>query len=206
MSHARTTSRVRGPPIVAARSGGDQALVLLPGAEPVRATAHHEVPLAPPPTPGVHPKPGGGPRLPARVDANDGRLSTRSLQRAGAWTEVERLNLGWCRPHLRRERLCGVLRPSQHRGRRSRPTHGSELPRLDRHAGFEPAISVGKSHYPRRRPRGWVAGPASTSPSTSKRDPWHGQSQLRSAALKCTRQPRWVQRSETAWTAPLSSR
>src|SRR5215216_1033460 len=42
---------------------------------------------------------------------------------------------------------------------------------------------------------GRVAGPSSTAPSTSKREPWHGQSQLRSAALNRTRQPRWVQRS-----------
>ncbi len=54
--------------------------------------------------------------------------------------------------------------------------------------------------------RGSTAGPSRTAPSTSKRDPWHGQSQLRSAALNRTRQPRWVQRTPTACRAPSSSR
>ncbi len=37
-----------------------------------------------------------------------------------------------------------------------------------------------------------TAGPCSTSPSGAKREPWHGQSQLRSAVLNATRQPRCV--------------
>ena len=53
---------------------------------------------------------------------------------------------------------------------------------------------------------GWTAGPSSTAPSTSNREPWHGQSQLRSAPLKRSRQPRWVQRSDTPWSLPVSSR
>ena len=56
------------------------------------------------------------------------------------------------------------------------------------------------------RSSGVTAGPASTAPSTSKREPWHGQSQLRSASLKCSRQPRCVQRSETPCATPSSSR
>jgi release factor glutamine methyltransferase len=44
---------------------------------------------------------------------------------------------------------------------------------------------------------GFTAGPSSTLPSTAKREPWHGQSHERSAALKRKRQPMWVQRSET---------
>src|SRR3954451_10687313 len=57
-----------------------------------------------------------------------------------------------------------------------------------------------------RRSSGSTAGPSRTAPSTSKRDPWHGQSQLRSAALKRRRQPRCVHRSETPCSSPASSR
>jgi hypothetical protein len=35
-----------------------------------------------------------------------------------------------------------------------------------------------------------TAGPSRTAPSTSKREPWHGQSHVRSAVLKVTSQPR----------------
>jgi hypothetical protein len=50
--------------------------------------------------------------------------------------------------------------------------------------------------------RGVVAGPSRTLPSTPKREPWHGQSHERSAELKRSRQPRWVQRSETECRRP----
>src|SRR5690606_17869931 len=40
--------------------------------------------------------------------------------------------------------------------------------------------------------KGEVAGPCSTSPSVLKREPWQGQSQERSAELKCTTQPMCV--------------
>ena len=53
-----------------------------------------------------------------------------------------------------------------------------------------------------RRSSGLTAGPASTVPSTSKREPWQGQSQVRSASFQRVRQPRCVQRSETACSAP----
>jgi hypothetical protein len=45
---------------------------------------------------------------------------------------------------------------------------------------------------------GLVAGPSSTRPSMSKREPWHGQSQLRSTALKATWQPWCVQTDDRA--------
>ena len=57
-----------------------------------------------------------------------------------------------------------------------------------------------------RRSSGWTAGPSSTSPSTSKRDPWQGQSHDRSAELKRSRHPRWVHRIDTACSPPSPSR
>src|SRR5829696_5307152 len=51
-----------------------------------------------------------------------------------------------------------------------------------------------------------TAGPCSTSPSGAKRDPWHGQSQLRSARFQLTWQPRCVQVAETATSVPSSRR
>ncbi len=45
---------------------------------------------------------------------------------------------------------------------------------------------------------GFTAGPSRTFPSTSKREPWHGQSHDRSAGLNRTSQPRCVQVGETA--------
>jgi hypothetical protein len=53
---------------------------------------------------------------------------------------------------------------------------------------------------------GRTAGPCNTEPSTSNREPWHGQSQLRSALLNATRQPRCVQRAFTACKVPSASR
>jgi hypothetical protein len=60
--------------------------------------------------------------------------------------------------------------------------------------------------YGSRGSSGETAGPSSTPPSTSKREPWHGQSQLVSAELKRSRQPRCVQRSDTACSPPSGSR
>ena len=51
-----------------------------------------------------------------------------------------------------------------------------------------------------------TAGPWRTSPSGLKREPWHGQSQLRSAVFQLTWQPRWVQIGETATSVPSSRR
>ena len=51
-----------------------------------------------------------------------------------------------------------------------------------------------------------TAGPWSTSPSGAKREPWHGQSQLRSARFQLTWQPRWLQLVETATSVPSSRR
>ena len=48
-----------------------------------------------------------------------------------------------------------------------------------------------------------TAGPCSTLPSGAKREPWHGQSQLRSARFQLTWQPRWGHVGETA-TSVLS--
>ena len=53
---------------------------------------------------------------------------------------------------------------------------------------------------------GATAGPASTLPSTPKREPWQGQSHDFSASLKRTVHPRWVQRADTACSAPAVSR
>src|SRR4051812_19141368 len=43
---------------------------------------------------------------------------------------------------------------------------------------------------------GSSAGPESTSPVGLKREPWQGQSQVRSAAFQCTMHFRWVQTGE----------
>ena len=45
---------------------------------------------------------------------------------------------------------------------------------------------------------GWIEGPFRTFPEVSKREPWHGQSQLFSALFQCTWQPRWGQMAEQA--------
>lgn len=50
-----------------------------------------------------------------------------------------------------------------------------------------------------------AAGPWMTVPSVLNREPWQGQSQVASAALKPTVQPRCVQVAETAWTSPSAS-
>ena len=81
-------------------------------------------------------------------------------------------------------RRCGCSSPS--------PSRGGCGPGFARDG--QPAPSSGGS----RRSSGRTAGPSRTAPSTSKREPWHGQSQLRSAPLNRTRQPRWVHRSDTA--------
>src|SRR4051812_25930666 len=44
------------------------------------------------------------------------------------------------------------------------------------------------------------AGPANTWPVGLKREPWHGQSQVDSAAFQLTMQPRWVQTGESVVT------
>src|SRR6185436_9103640 len=49
-------------------------------------------------------------------------------------------------------------------------------------------------------------GPLSTLPSTSKREPWQGQSQVFSAEFQVTTQPRCVQIAETLCRVPSSSR
>ena len=43
-----------------------------------------------------------------------------------------------------------------------------------------------------------AAGPWMTAPSVVNREPWQGQSQVASAALNPTVQPRWVQVADTA--------
>ena len=50
-----------------------------------------------------------------------------------------------------------------------------------------------------------MAGPWMTLPSTSNREPWQGQSQVRSRRLNPTVQPRCVQTADTAWISPASS-
>jgi hypothetical protein len=56
------------------------------------------------------------------------------------------------------------------------------------------------------RGRGSVAGPWRRTPSPPNCEPWQGHSQVRSARFQPTRQPRWVQRAESACSCPLSSR
>lgn len=53
---------------------------------------------------------------------------------------------------------------------------------------------------------GRTAGPWRTSPSTPNREPWHGHSHAVSASLNATRQPRCVQRADSACRSPPSSR
>ena len=53
---------------------------------------------------------------------------------------------------------------------------------------------------------GAAAGPFRTSPSGSKREPWHGQSHVASPEFQRTMQPRCVQRAETRWSSPSQSR
>jgi hypothetical protein len=50
------------------------------------------------------------------------------------------------------------------------------------------------------------AGPASTSPLGLNREPWHGQSHVRSAVFHATSQPRCVHVAERTIAAPASSR
>ena len=45
-----------------------------------------------------------------------------------------------------------------------------------------------------------------TSPVAAKREPWQGQSQVRSAEFHSTMQPRWVQRADISWSLRSSSR
>jgi hypothetical protein len=77
-------------------------------------------------------------------------------------------------------------------------------------ATTEPPSAAQSRHESRagvaRFASGFVAGPSRISPSTLNREPWHGQSQLRSAAFHATWQPRCVQRAETACSSPSSSR
>ena len=66
------------------------------------------------------------------------------------------------------------------------------------------ALRAGQA--PQLRSRGLTAGPCRISPSGEKREPWHGQSQLRSPEFQFSWQPRCVQTGETAWSVPSSSR
>ena len=53
---------------------------------------------------------------------------------------------------------------------------------------------------------GRTAGPSITSPLPAKREPWQGQSQVRSAVFQLTMQPRCVQRADSSCSVPSSSR
>ena len=53
---------------------------------------------------------------------------------------------------------------------------------------------------------GASAGPEMTSPFGLNRDPWHGQSHVRSASFQPTMQPMWVQVAERSVRLPCSSR
>src|SRR3982751_1675794 len=54
--------------------------------------------------------------------------------------------------------------------------------------------------------RGDSAGPAITDPSVANREPWHGQSQVRSAVFQVTRHPICVQTAGHSDSAPAASR
>ena len=53
---------------------------------------------------------------------------------------------------------------------------------------------------------GASAGPEMTAPVGLNREPWHGQSQVRSASFQATTHPMWVQIADRRTVAPLSSR
>src|SRR5205085_10510506 len=54
--------------------------------------------------------------------------------------------------------------------------------------------------------RSEIAGPETRWPRASKREPWHRQSHVFSAAFQCTGQPRCVQAADISCTTPVSSR
>src|SRR5690349_8341739 len=47
-----------------------------------------------------------------------------------------------------------------------------------------------------------VAGPSRSSPSLLKREPWSGQSHVRSLSFQCTMPPRWVQTADSLQVVP----
>ena len=53
-----------------------------------------------------------------------------------------------------------------------------------------------------RRLSARIAGLFSTAPEGSKREPWQGQSQLRSSGFQVSKQPRCVQRGSTSISRP----
>ena len=108
---------------------------------------------------------------------------------------------------------------------------GRRVPGLDLHLGGHPAVrrgSDGRERPPapppaRRNPGGADAradrkarphlsrllrttGPLITAPSLSKREPWHGQSQVVAAGFQATMQPRCGQTADRRWISPRSSR
>src|SRR5262249_60349593 len=54
--------------------------------------------------------------------------------------------------------------------------------------------------------RSRLAGPLTTRPRRSKREPWQGQSQVCSASFQATTHPRCGQLAENSWAAPRSAR
>ena len=60
------------------------------------------------------------------------------------------------------------------------------------------------SIFQRTDESGAIAGALRGSPSVSKIDPWHGQSQQRSKLFQCKWQPTWVHAADRNATSPLS--
>ena len=105
------------------------------------------------------------------------------------------------------------------RGHRARARRRQDRPRL-RARGR--AGDAGRRPHRRRRrggardrgrpPRaqgplsGRTAGPSITSPVAAKREPWQGQSHVRSPVFQLTMQPRCVQRADSSCSVPSSSR
>ena len=76
-------------------------------------------------------------------------------------------------------------------------------------AGLRRGVLVvrhGSSHRQFTGASGDSAGPEITSPVVVKREPWHGQSQVRSAGFHPTTQPMCVQIAERSVSEPSRSR
>ena len=101
--------------------------------------------------------------------------------------------LRFCASAWRRARVPALLRPRAPAWPRFRVP---VLPRA-RVPGSGPSEPIA---YMSRFSSGRTAGPWRMRPSGAKREPWQGHSQACSARLKATRQPRWVQWAETAWS------
>jgi hypothetical protein len=138
----------------------------------------------------------GAPVLPHDLHWNEGALAweldlpLRKVREVKPWRAV--------RGRARRNAV--LLSPR-------RPPHmrGAKLSVIGRARGWR-AYLVEPRYGGSLRSSGRTAGPCTTAPSRANREPWQGQSQVRSAPFQSTMQPRWVQRADSARTVPSSSR